>query len=32
MKKLVSTFPKSMNERVFLVRTSLDSGLAARRR
>ena len=27
MKKLVSTFPKSMNERVFLVRTSLDSGL-----
>jgi penicillin-binding protein 1A len=27
MKKLVSTFPKSMIERVFLVRTSLDSGL-----
>lgn len=27
MKKLVSTFPKSMNERVFLVRTSVDSGL-----
>ena len=27
MKKLVSTFPKSMNERVFLVRTSIDSGL-----
>ena len=27
MKKLVSTFPKAMNERVFLVRTSLDSGL-----
>ena len=27
MKKLVSTFPKSMNERVFLVRTSLDTGL-----
>jgi penicillin-binding protein 1A len=27
MKKLVSTFPKSMNERVFLVRTSLDAGL-----
>ena len=27
MKKLVGTFPKSMNERVFLVRTSLDSGL-----
>jgi penicillin-binding protein 1A len=27
MKKLVATFPKSMNERVFLVRTSLDSGL-----
>jgi penicillin-binding protein 1A len=27
MKKLVSTFPKSMTERVFLVRTSLDSGL-----
>ena len=27
MKKLVSTFPKSMNERVFLVRTTLDSGL-----
>src|SRR5690242_18894613 len=27
MKKLVSTFPKSMNERVFLVRTTVDSGL-----
>jgi len=27
MKKLVSTFPKSMTERVFLVRTSLDSSL-----
>ena len=27
MKKLVGTFPKSMTERVFLVRTSLDSGL-----
>src|SRR5213595_3743963 len=27
MKKLVSTFPKSMNERVFLVRTSLDTEL-----
>lgn len=27
MKKLVSTFPKSMNERVFLVRSSIDSGL-----
>ena len=27
MKKLVGTFPKSMNERVFLVRTSIDSGL-----
>ena len=27
VKKLVSTFPKSMNERVFLVRTSLDTGL-----
>ena len=27
MKKLVNTFPKSMTERVFLVRTSLDSGL-----
>ncbi len=27
MKKLVNTFPKSMNERVFLVRTSVDSGL-----
>ena len=27
MKKLVSTFPKSMTERVFLVRTSIDSGL-----
>ncbi len=27
MKKLVSTFPKSMNERVFLVRTSIDTGL-----
>jgi penicillin-binding protein 1A len=27
MKKLVGTFPKSMNERVFLVRTSLDTGL-----
>lgn len=27
MKKLVSTFPKSMSERVFLVRTSIDSGL-----
>src|SRR6201999_3958525 len=24
---LVTTFPKSMNERVFLVRTSLDNGL-----
>ena len=27
MKKLVGTFPKSMTERVFLVRTSLDSRL-----
>src|SRR5262249_41861571 len=27
VKKLVATFPKSMTERVFLVRTSLDSGL-----
>jgi penicillin-binding protein 1A len=27
MKKLVNTFPKSLTERVFLVRTSLDSGL-----
>ncbi len=27
MKKLVGTFPKSMSERVFLVRTSIDSGL-----
>src|SRR5665213_499026 len=27
MKRLVDTFPKSMNERVFLVRTTLDSGL-----
>jgi penicillin-binding protein 1A len=27
MKKLVGTFPKSMSERVFLVRTSLDSGV-----
>jgi penicillin-binding protein 1A len=27
MKKLVAIFPKSMSERVFLVRTSLDSGL-----
>jgi penicillin-binding protein 1A len=27
MKKLVSTFPKSMNERVFLVRTSIDTEL-----
>ena len=27
MKKLVNTFPKAVNERVFLVRTSLDSGL-----
>ena len=27
MKKLVATFPKSMNERVFLVRTTLDTGL-----
>ncbi|MEA3025827.1 MAG: penicillin-binding protein, partial [Alphaproteobacteria bacterium] len=27
MKKLVGTFPKSMNERMFLVRTSIDSGL-----
>jgi penicillin-binding protein 1A len=27
MKKLVATFPKSMNERVFLVRTTVDSGL-----
>ena len=27
MKKLVDTLPKSMNERVFLVRTALDSGL-----
>ena len=27
MKKLVVTFPKSMTERVFLVRTALDSGL-----
>jgi penicillin-binding protein 1A len=27
MKKLVGTFPKSMNERVFLVRTSIDSEL-----
>ena len=27
MKKLVATFPKSMNERVFVVRTALDSNL-----
>ncbi len=27
MKKLVDTFPKSMNERVFVVRTALDTGL-----
>src|ERR1051325_10799530 len=27
VKKLVASFPKSMNERVFLVRTSIDSGL-----
>ncbi len=27
MKKLVGTFPKSMSERVFLVRTSINSGL-----
>ena len=27
MKKLVDTFPKSMSERVFLVRTALDAGL-----
>ena len=27
VKKLVSTFPKSMTERVFLVRTTVDSGL-----
>ncbi len=27
MKKLVDTFPKSMSERVFLVRTALDVGL-----
>ena len=27
MKKLVGTFPKSMTERVFLVRTALDVGL-----
>ena len=27
MRKLVGTFPKTMNERVFLVRTALDSGL-----
>jgi penicillin-binding protein 1A len=27
MKKLVSKFPKSMSERVFLVRTSIDTGL-----
>ena len=27
MKRLVNTFPKSMTERVFLVRTSLDSAL-----
>jgi penicillin-binding protein 1A len=27
MKKLVATFPKSMSERVFVVRTALDSGI-----
>ena len=27
MKKLVDTFPKSMSERVFVVRTALDTGL-----
>ena len=27
MKKLVDTFPKSMSERVFIVRTALDTGL-----
>jgi penicillin-binding protein 1A len=27
MKKLVETFPKSMNERVFVVRTALDQGM-----
>jgi len=27
MKKLVDTFPKSMNERVFVVRTAIDVGL-----
>src|SRR5688572_13354715 len=27
MKKLVATFPKSMGERVFIVRTALDTGL-----
>jgi penicillin-binding protein 1A len=27
MKKLVATFPKSMTERVFVVRTALDTGL-----
>ncbi len=27
MKKLVETFPKSMNERVFVVRTALDLGM-----
>ena len=32
MKKLVDTFPKSMTERVFVVRTALDTGSAARRR
>ena len=32
MKKLVNTFPKSMNERVFLVRTSRRFRIAAGRR
>jgi penicillin-binding protein 1A len=27
MKRLITTFPKPMNERVFLVRTTLDTGL-----
>jgi len=27
MRKLVDTFPKSMNERVFIVRTALDQGM-----
>ena len=31
MKKLVETFPKSMTERVFVVRTALDMQSAARR-